>query len=520
MTSPRLDALDRSVDLAAVVIDTPAGPWRRARFDEAVDRVAQVLVARSVRVLATVLDNGAQWLVADAAAQRAQVVHVPLPMFFTAAQREHALRAAGADLVWTVVALAPAFAGRRLESFEWDAGTEPATWLHDEALRAASPSGLPLPAGTAKITFTSGTTGSPKGVCLGAEAMNAVAESIAQATDGLGIRRHLSALPYAVLLENIAGVLAPWQRGATCIALPLAEVGLQGSSRFDPAVLQAAVQAWQPDSLILLPQMLLAWSLWLAASGQRAPASLKLVAVGGASVGAPLLAQARAVGIPAYEGYGLSEGASVQTLNLPGADRPGTAGRALPHARLRVAADGEIEVSGSLFLGYLGSTQPAPAWWPSGDLGEIDADGYLHVRGRKKQVLITAYGRNVSPEWVESALLGARLQGLPPIVQAVVFGNDQPHLSAVLWPLRPELPDAALQAAVDQANAGLPDYAQVHRWVRAAAAFSTETGLATANGRPQRAAIEALHREALGLARPPCPWPSPPQPDPLLPERI
>lgn len=506
MTSPRTAALDRRVDLAAVVVDTPAGPWSRARFDDAVDRVAQALAARSVRVLATVLDNGAQWLVADAAAQRARVVHVPLPMFFTAAQREHALRAAGADLVWTVAALAPAFAGRRPESFEWDAGSEPATWLHDEALRAASPSGLqlssglPLPAGTAKITFTSGTTGSPKGVCLGAEAMDAVAAAIAEATDGLGIRRHLSALPYAVLLENIAGVLAPWQRDATCIALPLAEVGLQGSSRFDPAVLQAAVQRWQPDSLILLPQMLMAWSLWLAASGQRAPASLKLVAVGGASVGAPLLAQARAVGIPAYEGYGLSEGASVQTLNLPGADRPGSAGRALPHARLRIAADGEIEVAGSLFLGYLGMAPLAQAWWPSGDLGEIDADGYLHVRGRKKQVLITAYGRNVSPEWVESALLGARLQGLPPIVQAVVVGNDQPHLSAVLWPLRPELPDAALQAAVDQANAGLPDYAQVHRWVRAAAAFSPETGLATANGRPQRAAIEALHREALGLA--------------------
>lgn len=75
-------------------------------------------------------------------------------------------------------------------------------------------------------------------------------------------------------------------------------------------------------------------------------------------MGAPLLAAARALGIPAYEGYGLSEGASVQTLNLPGRDRPGSAGAALPHAQLRIAADGEIEVAGSLFSGYLGQATP------------------------------------------------------------------------------------------------------------------------------------------------------------------
>jgi long-chain acyl-CoA synthetase len=97
--------------------------------------------------------------------------------------------------------------------------------------------------------------------------------------------------------------------------------------------------------------------------------SLKLVAVGGAAVGAPLMRGAQALGIPACEGYGLSEGASVQTLNLPGAERPGSAGRPLPHARLRVADDGEILIAGSLFSGYLGDPAPVPEWWPSGDLG-------------------------------------------------------------------------------------------------------------------------------------------------------
>jgi hypothetical protein len=83
--------------------------------------------------------------------------------------------------------------------------------------------------------------------------------------------------------------------------------------------------------------------------------------------------------------------------------------------------------------------------------------------------------------------------------QAVVFGDGQPALSAVLWPLRPETGDAALQAAVDAANAGLPDYARIARWTRGRAAFDAYTGLATANGRPQRAAVLQRHADALGL---------------------
>ena len=455
-----------------------------AAWDTEVAALAEALHAARVRVLASLLDNGRHWAVVDAAARRAGVVHVPLPTFFTAAQRAHALAAAGADALCAEPALAAPGAALELGAVGLGLG-----WRRLPAVPVA------LPAGTAKITFTSGTTGTPKGVCLGGAAMDAVAAGIGEATAALGIERHLSALPYAVLLENLAGLMAPLARGATCIALPLAEVGLSGSSSFDPARLQAACEAHQPHSLILLPQMLRLWAGWLAAHGRRAPDSLKLVAVGGAAVGAPLLAVARAVGIPAYEGYGLSEGVSVQTLNLPGADRPGSAGRPLPHARLRIAADGEIEVGGVLHLGYLGSDEPVPAWWPSGDLGSVDADGYLHVRGRKKQVLITAYGRNVSPEWVECAL-----QASPAIAQAVVFGDGEPQLSAVLWPARAELPDAALQAAVDAANATLPDYARIGAWQRSPHPFSVASGLATANGRPRRDAIANLHLRSPDIA--------------------
>ena len=456
--------------------------WSAAELATAKDAAQAWLQAQGTRVLATLLDNGAAFVVLDEAAAGAGLVHVPLPPFFTPAQIQHALQSAGVDTL-----LAPPAAAAAWPALPWQP-----VQVAELALRCARlpAQGLPMPRGTAKITYTSGSTGAPKGVCLRQSAMERVADGVVQALGPLGIKRHLSALPFAVLLENVAGQMAARRQGATLITVPLSELGWQGSSQFDVAIFHAAVLRHRPDSLILLPQMLRAWVGLLMQSGQRAPAGLKFVAVGGAAVGAPLIAAAQALGIPAYEGYGLSEGASVQTLNLPGAQRPGSVGRALPHARLRVADDGEIEVAGSLMAGYLGDATAPPEWWPSGDLGHIDANGYVHLRGRKKNVLISAYGRNISPEWVETAL-GQQAA----IRQAVVYGDGEPSLWAVLWPVQAGTPDAALQAAVDAANATLPDYARITRWTPGRAAFSAETGYATANGRPQRAAILAAHAD-------------------------
>ena len=417
------------------------------------------------RVLATLLDNGPDFVALDEAAAAAGVVHVPLPTFFTPAQRLHALQSAGVD-----------------------------TLITPQGVQRLPCKAVPLPAGTAKITFTSGSTGTPKGVCLTAAAMHAVAQGLITAMAPQGIRRHLNALPFAVLLENIAGLLAPRQHGVEVISLPLADVGLTGSSHFDPAVLHAAVVQHRAESLILLPQMLRAWVGHLQGQGLRAPPSLKIVAVGGAAVGAPLVEAALRLGLPVAEGYGLTEGASVQTLNRPGAQRPGSAGQALPHARLRIAADGEVWIHGALFSGYLGeAANPAgEGWWPTGDLGQLDADGHLHLQGRKKNLLITAFGRNVSPEWVEGAL-----RSQAPIGQAVVFGEGRPALAAVLWPSQADPDLQSLQAAVNAANRDLPDYARIACWELARAPFDARSGMATANGRPRREAILALHGDTL-----------------------
>lgn len=464
----------------AVALDGGAEALDGPALAAEVRRVAAALRAARVEVLATLLDNGPAWIVADLAALVAGVVHVPLPSFFTPGQVAHALDRAGVDAL---------LAQQRREG--WDATSFGCAGTPMLLLRRA-PSALAAtrPAGTAKITFTSGTTGTPKGVCLDADAMLAVARSVAEALAPVGIERHLVALPLAVLLENVAGVYAPLWQGATVVAPPLAEVGLSGSSSFDPARLDAAAAKHRAHSVITLPQMLRAWTAWRAAT-TAPPLELRFVAVGGAAAGEALVRAARAAGLPAYEGYGLSEGCSVQTLNLPGADRPGGVGRALPHARVEVDAGGEVVVSGALMLGYLGTRESAPVRWRTGDLGAIDADGMLELRGRSRDVIVTGFGRNVSPEWVETAL-----RAQPAIREALVLGEGRPALGAVLWP-SPAANPTALRAAVAATNATLPDYARIAAWTPALAPFDAAAGTATSNGRPRRDAIATMHLATL-----------------------
>ncbi len=411
------------------------------------------------RVAGLLADNGAGWLAADFAAQRARVTLVPLPAFFTLAQCAHAVSQTGMD---ALLCDAPPLA--RALGFEPAGDLEGLGWFR----RAAPP--VALPPSTAKITFTSGTTGTPKGVPLTAAQQWRVAGSLAGAARALGIRRHLCLLPLPLLLENVAGAYAAHLAEAECVIPGLGETGLRGGAGFDATACLDTVARYEPHSVIVLPQMLLAL-VGLLEAGARPPASLRFVAVGGAKVAPTLVARARAAGLPVYEGYGLSECASVVALNLPGADRPGSVGRPLPHAEVKVE-DREIHV------------RSGGEWLATGDLGRLDADGFLHIEGRRKHVLITSFGRNVSPEWPEAELLAGGA-----IAQAAVFGEARPQLCALVVPAAPGLADTAIDAQVRAANARLPDYARIGRWMRADAPFTPQNGLATANGRPRRDAL-------------------------------
>lgn len=458
-------------------------------LDEAalITRVASLgdrLRAHDARVVGLLVDNSPEWLIADLAVRVAGAVCVPLPGFFSDRQLAHVIEAAGMDLALA----APA---ERLLGLERGfRAVDEAYGLH---LLARSPAGgQRMPADTAKITFTSGSTGTPKGVCLDDAAPLRLAATLREVLGPLGVSRHLSVLPYATLLENVAGAYAGLMAGATVVAPPMAQIGFGGDGGFDPERFLRCLHEVQPDSVILLPELLKALVV-MRGFGASLPDSLKFLAVGGGKVGAGLVAQAVDLGLPVYEGYGLSECASVVSLNLPGAARPGSVGRPLPHVAVRLAGDGEIRVAGSAMLGYLGEAE-VEGEIATGDLGEFDADGYLYVLGRKKNQLVTSFGRNVNPEWPESLLLAS-----PVLRQAAVFGEALPGNVAVLVPTL-GMPDSAVAQAIEAVNRELPRYARVHAWVAADAPFSADNGLATANGRVRRQAVEASYRERMQAA--------------------
>ena len=451
----------------------------------------QLLDALGSARVALALDNSADWVLWDLALLFSGRVAVPVPGFFSPAQQRHLLDSAGVDTLVGASAEDAARLGFQAVDVAGEA-VQPAQRLARRTVDHAAE----LPPGTVKITFTSGTTGQPKGVCLDAATQLAVARSVQQATDGIGVQRHLCVLPLATLLENVAGVYAPLLAGACVELRPMRETGLLGAAGLDLPRLLGTLHAVQPHSVILLPQLLLAL-VGAAEHGQALPPSLRFAAVGGGRVAPQLLRRAEALGIPAFEGYGLSEAGSVVCLNTPQARRIGTVGRVLPHARLRLAPDGEVLVQGPRMLGYLGEPGSGGAWLATGDLGHLD-DGYLVLHGRRKNIFITAYGRNVHPEWVESELVQQA-----PVAQAWLHGEARASNVAVLVPRGAAVPDAALQAAVDAVNAGLPDYARVHQWLRAESPFTAATGLATDNGRLRRSALLARYAEAIDALPPP-----------------
>jgi long-chain acyl-CoA synthetase len=160
---------------------------------------------------------------------------------------------------------------------------------------------------------------------------------------------------------------------------------------------------------------------------------LKLALTGAAPIATEILEFFHAAGVWVLEGYGMTETSAGETVNTIEEHRFGTVGRPLPVCDVRIADDGEVLMSGpNVFTGYYKDEQTTKAtlvdgWLHSGDLGEIDADGYLSITGRKKDLIITSSGKNISPANIENALKLSRW-----ISQALVYGDRRPYLVALL----------------------------------------------------------------------------------------
>jgi long-chain acyl-CoA synthetase len=242
--------------------------------------------------------------------------------------------------------------------------------------------------------------------------------------------------------------------------------------------------------------------------------SLRLAVSGGAPLAKEIAEFFHAVDILILEGYGLTECTTASHLNQPGRYRFGTVGLPLPGVEAELAGDGEILLRGpNLFAGYYGDTKAtgevltADGWLRTGDVGSIDSDGFLTVTDRKKDIIITAGGKNVSPQNVESALKASRF-----VSQALVVGDRRPYLAALLALDRNEVAreapsadevDALIEQAVAEANSGLGRVEQVKRFAILDRDFLAEQGELTPTLKLRRhvceehfrAEIDALYAE-------------------------
>jgi long-subunit acyl-CoA synthetase (AMP-forming) len=443
-------------------------PERSLSYEELFDRV-RIVAQWALRLphrVGLLSGKSSEGIVSDLALSFAGKELIPLPAFFSDAQLSHII--CTTQLSHAIVDPGMGDRAKKLGLVVCEPGVENTFSLEPTA-------------DAGRIIFTSGTTGQPKGVRLSGRQINASFAALAQATGANAADRYLSLLPSSLLLEQIAGIYVPLSVGAE-IHLPR---GSSGNSSPDSIAI-AAEQA-NATATVLVPDLLTAWLRELRALGRSAPASLRYVAVGGAPVSRQLANAAWDLGVPVYEGYGLSECCSVVSLNRPGDRRTGTVGRPLPGLQVRIE-NSEIVVSGpTVMSGYLSESETIESW-STGDTGNFDSDGFLIVTGRKDNVIVTGSGRNINPEWVEETIAGDRR-----IKRCVVVEYESELVAIVIpddasicrdWP--------AMQELVRHATREVPDYAKPRRYLAISDREFHRLDLLTANFRPRRGAIRRL----------------------------
>jgi len=380
------------------------------------------------------------------------------------------------------------------------------------------------------LIYTSGTTGPPKGVQLSHRNLFSVVEAVTQVVELPPASRVISWLPTAHIAERALNYYWPFLYGATitCCANPREIVSYL--PRVRPTFFFAVPRIWEKlkagleAQLASLPEeqqkMMRAGihaaleRVRLMQTGKPVPADLEkavaqtdkaffskvretvgldqatLVLVGAAPTPRDVLEFFHALGIPLAEGWGMSETSAIGTINPPGKIRIGSVGKAAPGIEVRLAADGELLIRGSnIMVGYRNLPEKtaeaidSEGWLATGDVAEIDADGYVRIVDRKKELIINAAGKNMSPANIESAIKG----GSPLIGQVCVLGDARSYNTALIvldadfaavWAKQNGLEGttlvdlaaeekvrAAVQEGVDRGNARLARVEQVKKFV-------------------------------------------------------
>ena len=408
----------------------------------------------------------------------------------------------------------------------------------------------------ATIIYTSGTTGDPKGVML---THGAVIANLADVDTLVSVDDRddaLSFLPLSHAFER-AVVYQYLIKGSAVTFAESMETVARDMARVRPTVMTGVPRVYEKlQARVLenvaqaspLRQRLFRWALRVggacgaaARAGARPPLAdrigypladrlvlsrvrertggrLRLVLSGGAPLPVPVAEFLFAVGIPVLEGYGLTETAPVLTLNPEDAPRLGTVGKALPRVELRFADDGEILVRGpNVMRGYYGKPEATAAaleggWFHTGDVGRLDEAGYLVITDRKKELLVTASGKNVAPQPIEQQLRRSPLVG-----EALLVGDRRPFVAALIVPDVAALAVAVgapadadrsalvsredvrrrFDAIIDAVNADLPRHEQIRKYALVPAELSVATGELTPTLKLKRRVVAARWRDEI-----------------------
>jgi long-chain acyl-CoA synthetase len=539
--------------------------WRGAswsRMAELALRVAARLVGQGVQAgdrVAVMADNRVEWLYCDLAIQTAGAVTVPIYPSTPARTSQAIAEDAGVRVAFVDDELSDRLHVERLVALDadlpaWVAGPADPELLAEAEARAAAV----VPDDLATLVYTSGTTGLPKGVMLPHRCFVDMAHSCLQVFDLGPEDEALSFLPYAHVFERINGVFVGLAAGASAwisrgipklvddlqecrptvmVSVPrvyekmhqqvMAIVREQPPHRraiFHWAVRQGQRRLrGQPTRLYPLADRIVLSQLRRRLTGGR----LRFFVSGGAPLSAEIESFFWAIGVKILNGWGMTETSSGATSNTEERHEFETVGPPLPGVEIRVDGDGEILVkSPGNMVGYFNNPQATAqtleeGWVRTGDIGEVDAGGFLRITDRKKEMLKTAGGKFVAPAPMET-----RLMQDPAIERAVVIGDERPYVTALVVPDwktlevvhgiagRPEdLCDderarAVVQRDIDELNRDMGSWETIKYFTLLPHDFTEESGELTPTLKVKRRVVQERYRDQIetmyqGKVRPP-----------------